>query len=257
MLNAQKLFNVKSLNFLITGSSGGLGYTFAEGLAVNGAKIFLNGRNEEKLNEAANRLMEKGYDVHPYAFDVNNPGEVKKIVIRIEQEHGRIDVLVNNAGINIRSPLEDYPDEAWNNVIGTNLNGAYYVSKSVVNQMISRRQGKIINICSMQSELGRPTIAPYAAAKGGLKMLTKAMAVEWGKHNIQVNGIGPGYFKTEMTRALYEDRDFDKWLCSRTPSNRWGEPEELLGAILFLSSPSSNYINGHIIYVDGGLLASI
>lgn len=257
MLNSENLFNIKSLNFLITGSSGGLGYSFAEGLAANGAKVFLNGRNEEKLHKAAENLKKIGYNVHPYAFDVNNPGEVKQIVRIIEKEHGPIDVLVNNAGINIRSPLEDYSDDDWDKVIGTNLNGAYYVSKAVVKQMINRRKGKIINICSMQSELGRPSIAPYAAAKGGLKMLTRAMAVEWGKYNIQINAVGPGYFKTEMTRPLYENPEFDNWLCSRTPSNRWGKPEELLGAVLFLSSASSDYVNGQIIYVDGGLLASV
>jgi gluconate 5-dehydrogenase len=149
-------------------------------------------------------------------------------------------------------------DEAtWDKVLNINLKGAFLVSKAAGNQMIKRRSGKIINICSMQSELGRATISPYAASKGGLKMLTRNLAVEWAKHNIQINGVGPGYFKTEMTRPLYENEEFDQWLCSRTPANRWGDPEELLGAIIYLSSAASNYVNGQIIYVDGGLLSAV
>jgi len=251
------LFNVKDLNVLITGSSGGLGFIFAEGLASRGARVIINGRNNEKLKQARNLLKGKGYDIHSYVFDVSNPAEVITTVKIIEKEHGPIDVLVNNAGINIRTELENFPIDDWNKVMETNLSGAFYTSKAVVGNMIQRGKGKIINICSMQSELGRPTISPYAAAKGGLKMLTRGMAVEWGKYNIQVNGIGPGYFKTEMTRALFENPEFDKWLCSRTPANRWGSPEELLGALIFLSSSSSSYVNGQILYVDGGLLASV
>jgi len=175
----------------------------------------------------------------------------------IEKEIGGIDILVNNAGIQRRHPLENFPDKDWNDLIHTNLSGAFFVRKAVVKGMISRRSGKIINICSMQSEVGRPSIAPYAAAKGGLKMFTRAMTVEWAKYNIQINGLGPGYLITDMTRPLAEDPKFDAWIKGRTPAGRWGDPVELVGTAIFLASEASNFINGQIIYVDGGILAGI
>ena len=190
-------------------------------------------------------------------FDVTDSKEIDKAVKAVIEKYGQIDILVNNAGINLRAPLEEFSDEDWERVIGINLTGAFKVSRAVSKYMIDRKKGKIINIGSMQSELGRPTIAPYAASKGGIKMLTRGMAADWAIQNIQVNGIGPGYFKTEMTKALYEDPEFDQWLCNRTPSNRWGKPEELLGALLYLSTDASNYVNGQMFYVDGGLLATI
>ena len=168
-----------------------------------------------------------------------------------------IDVLVNNAGIQIRAPLHEFDAENWRKILDINLTGAFLTSKAVVQGMIKRKAGKIINICSIQSELARPTIAPYTASKGGLKLLTRGMATDWGKYNIQVNGIAPGYFKTEMTKSLYEDEKFDAWLCSRVPANRWGDPEELVGGAIFLASKASDYVNGHIIFIDGGLMACV
>jgi gluconate 5-dehydrogenase len=182
---------------------------------------------------------------------------VERGITEIEKKLGVIDILVNNAGIQHRAPLEEFELADWNRVINTNLTGAFIVSRAVVKSMIQRKSGKIINICSLQSELGRPTIAPYAAAKGGLKMLTRAMATEWAKHNVQVNGIGPGYFKTNLTKALWENPEFDSWLCNRTPAHRWGNPEELIGTLIYLSSPASSFLNGQIIYVDGGITACI
>ena len=253
----KNIFNIKGKVALVTGSTGALGNTFARGLAEHGATVILNGRNSAKLNEKVQELIDEGFRAYGFAFDVTRSEEISLAISRIEEEVGPVDILVNNAGINLRAPLEEFKDEDWDKVIGINLTGPYLVAKAVVRSMIQRRSGKIINIGSVQNELGRPTIAPYAATKGGLKMLTKGMATDWAKYNIQVNGIGPGYFKTEMTKPLYENPEFDAWLCGRTPSNRWGDPEELVGALLFLASGASSYVNGHMIYVDGGLLASV
>ncbi|MEN8204325.1 MAG: SDR family oxidoreductase [Bacteroidota bacterium] len=251
------LFNVQGKVALVTGSTGALGNSFARGLAQHGVKVILNGRNDVKLREKVKELVDEGYSASGYVFDVTNSEEVNSAISQMEEDIGPLDILVNNAGINIRAPLEDLEDKDWDQVIGVNLTGPYIVAKAVVQSMIKRKTGKIINIGSVQNELGRPTIAPYAASKGGLKMLTKGMAIDWAKYNIQVNGIGPGYFKTEMTKPLYENPEFDAWLCKRTPSKRWGNPEELIGAMLFLASDASSYVNGHMIYVDGGLLASV
>jgi gluconate 5-dehydrogenase len=253
----EKLFSVEGKIALVTGSTGALGNAFAHGLAEHGATVILNGRNSQKLNQKVDELKAEGFNAYGSVFDVTNSSEVKNAIANIEQNIGPVDILVNNAGINLRAPLEDFKDEDWDAVIGVNLSGAFIVAKAVVQSMIKRRSGKIINIGSVQSALGRPTIAPYAASKGGLKMLTQGMAIDWAKYNIQVNGIGPGYFKTELTKPLYENPEFDAWLCNRTPSNRWGNPEELVGALLFLASPASSYVNGHMVYVDGGLLASV
>lgn len=256
-MKAEKLFDIKGKIALVTGSTGGLGSIFAEGLAENGCIVILNSRNQEKVDEQAKQFNKLGYQAHGYAFDITDGAQVNRAVQQIHDEIGPIDILVNNAGINLRAPLEDFDDADWDKIIGINLTGAYKVSKAVAQGMIEKKAGKIINIGSMQSELGRPTIAPYAASKGGIKMLTKGMAADWAKYNIQVNGIGPGYFKTELTRPLYENAEFDNWLCGRTPTNRWGETEELLGALLFMSSAASSYVNGQMLYVDGGLLASV
>lgn len=251
------IFSVKSKIALVTGSTGALGFTFARGLAQHGATVVLNGRNPEKLESKVQELRDEGLKAFGFVFDITDSVIVNRTVERIEKEIGPIDILVNNAGINIRAPLEDFRDEDWDAMIGINLTGAYLVAKAVVQSMIGRKSGKIINIGSVQSELGRPTIAPYAASKGGIKMLTKGMAIDWAKYNIQVNGIGPGYFKTELTKPLYENPEFDSWLCERAPSARWGEPEELIGALLFLSSNASSYMNGHMLYVDGGIVSSV
>jgi gluconate 5-dehydrogenase len=251
------LFNIKGKRVLITGSTGGIGYVLAEGLAKAGAELILNGRTREKTDEAVASFSNQGLNVSGYTFDITDSAEVERQIANIENDLGGIDVLVNNAGIQHRAPLEDFSLEDWNRIMNTNLTGAFLVSKAVVKSMIKRQSGKIINICSLQSELGRATITPYASAKGGLKMLTKGMAAEWAKHNIQVNGIGPGYFKTKLTKALWENPEFDTWLCNRTPAHRWGNPEELVGTLIYLASDASSFLNGQIIYVDGGITACI
>jgi gluconate 5-dehydrogenase len=256
-MKINKLFDVQGKIALITGSTGGIGQAFAQGLCENGANVILNGRNKEKLAKQVQKFHQEGYNVTGYPFDITDSEQINTAIQKITNEIGLIDILVNNAGITVRTPLEDFNDDDWESIIKTNLTGAYKLSKAVVQGMITQQSGKIINIGSLQCELGRPFITPYAASKGGLKMLTKGMAVEWAKHNIQVNGIGPGYFKTEMTQALFENTEFNKWVCSRTPVCRWGDTDELVGALLFLASPASNYVNGQMIYVDGGLLASV
>ncbi len=251
------LFDLSGKTALITGSSRGLGMTLAEGLAAAGARVILNGRNRAHLDQAVALLQEQGFSASAMIFDVQKETEIGKQIEEYTEQGNSIDILVNNAGLQIRGPLEEFTEADWHKVLDTNLTGVFLTSKIVVKKMIANRAGKIINICSVQSELARPTIAPYTASKGGLKMLTKAMATDWGRYNIQVNAIAPGYFKTDMTRALYENPTFDAWLCSRTPANRWGEPEELCGAVIFLASNAANYVNGHILYVDGGLTACV
>lgn len=255
-MDTLSLFSLKGKTALITGSGSGIGYALAEGLAGAGARIILNGRNEDKLTNAKNALRKKGFEVYSLIFDVTDSAAVKKAVSQFEAEKAPIDILINNAGINIRGPFEEFKEEDWNKVLDINIRGAMIVSQAVGRYMIKRKTGKIINICSMQSELGRPTIVPYTVSKGGIKMLTKALCSEWAKYNIQINGIGPGYFETELTKPLKNDPEFDKWLCSRTPASRWGNPRELIGAAVFLSSEAGDYVNGHILYVDGGLLAN-
>lgn len=251
------MFNLTGKRALVTGSSTGLGLTFARGLAQAGAAVVLNGRNEAKLSAAESALKEEGVECYAVPFDVTRDEQVQKAVQHIEDKIGAIDILVNNAGINIRKPTEEMELEDWQKVIDINLTGAFIVSKHVGKGMIKRRSGKIINICSLMSEVGRETIVPYTAAKGGLKMLTKGLAVDWGKYNIQVNGIGPGYFLTELTRPLADNPEFDDWLKKRTPVHRWGKPEELVGTLIYLASPASDFVTGQIIYVDGGILAGI
>ena len=250
-------FNIVGKRILITGSTSGIGYILAEGLAGAGASVILNGRDKKRVDDAINSLTKKGFIVSGFPFDIRNAGEVEDSINQIDNILGHIDVLVNNAGMQQRGALEEFNLEDWNSILTTNLTGAFIVSKAVVKGMIERKSGKIINICSLMSNLARPSIAPYAASKGGLKMLTRAMATEWAKHNIQVNAIGPGYFKTPMTKALYENPEFDSWLCKRTPANRWGDPCELVGPLIFLSSDASSFINGQLIFVDGGITACI
>lgn len=251
------LFNIKGKIALITGSSGGLGSAFAKGLCQHGAKVILNGRNKEKLNHQVQQFTDEGFEVYGYNFDINDSAGVNAAITDINNNIGEINILVNNAGITVRAPLEEFNEDDWDKIIATNLTSAFIVSKAVVGKMIASKSGKIINIGSLQSELGRPSITPYAASKGGLKMLTKGMAVEWAQHNIQVNGIGPGYFKTDMTKPLYENPEFNNWVCKRAPAGRWGETDELIGALVFLSSRASDYVNGQMIYVDGGLLSGV
>ena len=252
-----ELFDISGKVALVTGSGQGIGFTLAKGLAAAGCTIILNDIMEDRLNNAVGEMKKEGYKAYGVVFDVTNEEQIKTGIEKVVKETGPIDILVNNAGIQIRGPLEDFKLSDWQRLMDINLTGAFLVSKTVVKNMIENKAGKIINICSMQSELARPSIAPYTAAKGGLRNLTRGMATDWGKYNIQVNGIAPGYFKTAMTKALYEDAKFDAWLCGRTPANRWGDPEELVGSLIFLSSKASSYVNGHLIYVDGGMLACV
>jgi gluconate 5-dehydrogenase len=256
-MDTLSLFNLKGRTVLISGSGSGIGFALAEGLAGAGAKIILNGRNESKLDDAEKKLLKSGAEVSKLVFDVTRSDEVKTAIKNYENNEGPIDILINNAGINLRKPFENFEEKEWKNILDININGAMIVSQAVAPFMIDRKAGKIINICSMQSELGRPTIVPYAVSKGAIKMLTKGLCAEWAKYNIQVNGIGPGYFETELTQPLQDDPKFDEWFRNRTPAGRWGKPSELIGAAVFLASDAANYVNGHILYVDGGLLASV
>ena len=251
------LFDLTKKIALITGSSRGLGLTIARGLGQAGAGLVLNGRNKKTLMQAVSKLKKEGLDAHDYVFNVTDKEKIRTQVERIEKEVGPIDILVNNAGIQKRGPLEEIEEPVWREIIDTNLTGVFLTTQQVVKKMIYRREGKIINICSLMSEVGRPTIGPYTASKGGLKMLTRAMALEWGKYNIQVNGIGPGYFDTEMNKALVNDPEFDAWIKSRTPMGRWGNTIELVGTAVFLAAKASSFVNGQIIYIDGGILATI
>jgi gluconate 5-dehydrogenase len=248
-----KLFNLIGKRALITGSSQGIGLALAEGLAQAGALIVLNGRDEKKLDQARADLAHKGHTVHAAAFDVTDETAVTHSISAIESRDGPIDILVNNAGMQFRTTLEDYPLEKWRELMRVNVESAFIVGKAVARNMIARKHGKIINICSVQSELGRPSIAPYTATKGAIKMLTKGMCADWAKHGIQVNAIGPGYFKTPLNQALVDNPEFSSWLEKRTPAGRWGDVEELVGAAVFLASPASSFVNGHILYVDGGI----
>ncbi|MBT3170965.1 MAG: SDR family oxidoreductase [Rhodospirillaceae bacterium] len=254
---ARSLFDLTGKVALITGASRGLGFAMAQGFARHGATVILNGRNAEALEASALRLRETGAAVHTSIFDVTNSEAIKAAVGKVEAEVGAIDILVNNAGIQHRQLMSELAEADWRRVIDTNLTGPLLVAQAVSPAMVRRKSGKIINICSLANEIGRPSIAPYMAAKGGLKMLTKSMALEWAKDNVQVNAIGPGFFKTEMNTPLVEDEAFNSWVCERTPAGRWGDPEELAGAAIFLASEAANYINGQIIYVDGGFLSSM
>ena len=251
------VFDVRGKVALITGSSHGLGFSIARGLGQAGATLVLNGRNEEKLQNAVLNLSGEGLSVSGYAFDVTKEEQIRRNIPAIEKEVGPVQILVNSAGIQRRGPLEDIEEAVWREVIDINLTGVFLASKHVAQRMIMRKSGKIINICSLMSEFGRATTGPYTAAKGGVKMLTKAMAVEWAQYNIQVNGIGPGYFITEMTRPLAEDPEFDAWIRSRTPAGRWGDPVELVGTAIYLASSASDFVTGQIIYVDGGILSAL
>ncbi|TVR55308.1 MAG: SDR family oxidoreductase [Spirochaetaceae bacterium] len=252
-----EMFELSEKTALVTGSTRGLGRVIADGLADAGAHVVINGRDGETVKSTVEEMRAAGKSASTGAFDILDPDAVADGIARIESDRGAIDVLVNNAGIQKRAPLHEFSLDDWNTVLATNLTGPFIVTRAVARGMIAHNSGKIINMCSLMSELGRPTIAPYAASKGGMKMLTRAMAVEWAKYNIQVNGIGPGYFITEMTRALADDPDFDGWIKNRTPAARWGDPKELIGAAVFLASEASSFVNGQIIYVDGGILAAI
>ena len=257
MSDPRALFDLTGRIALVTGSSQGIGLTLARGLAGAGAHVVMNGRDAGKLAAAARALTAEGLKVSAHDFDVTNRMAVVDAVARIETETGPLDILVNTAGMTRRAPLEDFAEADWRQIMATNVDSAFFVGQAVARGMIARKRGKIINICSVQSELGRTSIAPYAASKGALKMLTKGMCVDWAKHGLQVNGLAPGYFKTELTQALASDAVFSTWLAGRTPAGRWGEVHELVGAAIFLSSAASSFVNGHILYVDGGMTSAV
>ncbi len=242
---------------LVTGSSAGIGEALALGLCEAGAHVVINGRRGEAVDKVVASLRAAGHTAHGMPFDVTDAQQVASAIERIESEIGPIDILVNNAGIQRRESLEKFEEETWRELMSTNLDSVFYVAKAVANHMIPRKRGSMINICSVQSELGRPSIAPYAASKGGLKMLTKGMAIDWGMHGIRVNGLGPGYFATELNKALVADEKFSAWLCDRTPLGRWGDVEELTGAAVFLASDAASFVTGHVLYVDGGVTSRL
>jgi gluconate 5-dehydrogenase len=252
------LFDLSGKRALITGGTHGLGMAISLGLASAGAEIIVNDISEDRLENAKKEYHLKGINIHTYLFDVTKDEQVKEFIDKIEKEIGPIDILVNNAGIIKRVPMEDMETKDFEEVIKVDLVGPFIVSKYVGRKMIKRREGKIINMNSMMSELGRNTVSAYAAAKGGLKMLTKNMATEWAKYNIQTNGIGPGYFATSQTAPIrVKGHPFNDFIINRTPAARWGNPEDLAGTAIFLASKASDFINGQIIYVDGGILATI
>ncbi|MFN9744086.1 MAG: 3-oxoacyl-ACP reductase FabG [Betaproteobacteria bacterium] len=242
---------------LVTGSSTGIGLALARGLAQAGAPVVLNGRDRARLAAAAAALRAEGHTVHESAFDATDPAAVEAAVASIEAQQGPIEILVNNAGITRRAPFTELRVEDWNAVMGTNVSGPFLVGQAVARRMVARRRGRIVNICSVMSELGRPGTAAYTASKGALKMLTKAMAIELAAHGITVNGIGPGYFATELTAPLVADEQFSAWVARRAPIGRWGRVEELAPVAVFLASDAAAFVNGHVLYVDGGMTAAL
>jgi gluconate 5-dehydrogenase len=250
------LFDLRGKRALVTGSSQGIGLSLAQALGSAGCGLILNGRDQAKLQRAVQQLNDQGLQAEGAHFDVTDANQVTEAIKTLDDQ-APIDILVNNAGIQIRGAFTDFSLADWDKLMATNLTSAFLVGQAVARRMMVRKQGKIINVCSVQSELGRPTIAPYTASKGGLKMLTKGMAIDLGPHGIQVNGLGPGYFATELTAALVNDPVFTGWIEKRVPAGRWGKTEELSGAMIFLASPASDFVNGHVLYVDGGMTASL
>ena len=246
------IFSLKGRRALITGSSRGIGLAIAEGLAEAGASLVLNGRDGAALAEAVAGLAQRGFAVEGRAFDVTDGAAVAAGIREVEAA-GPIDILINNAGMQFRGPLEAFPEDKFREIMRVNVESAFLVGKAVAAGMIARGRGRIINMCSVQSEMPRRGIAPYTASKGALKLLTKGMCADWARHGLQVNGIGPGYFKTALNRALVENAEFNAWLENRVPAGRWGDVKELKGAAVFLASDAASYVNGHILYVDGGI----
>ncbi|WP_405385128.1 gluconate 5-dehydrogenase [Maribacter sp. LLG6340-A2] len=252
------MFDLTGKRALITGGTHGLGMAMAEGLANAGAELIITGTTPAKMDDALSKYKEKGFKASGYIFDITDDKLAAKKVEEIITDGGEIDILVNNAGIIKRELATTMPVDDFRRVIEVDLVGAFIMSQLIGNRMIKNGGGKIINICSMMSELGRNSVSAYAAAKGGLKMLTRNLATEWAKHNIQVNGIGPGYFATSQTAPIRVDgHPFNEFIINRTPAARWGDPKDLAGTAVFLASKSSDFVNGQIIYVDGGILATI
>ena len=251
------LFDLEGRRALVTGSSQGIGYALARGLARHGARIVLNGRNREKVEAAARQLRAEGFDVSAAPFDVTDAKAVADGVAAIEGGKGAIDILINNAGMQFRTPLEDFPLDKWDQMLRTNISSIFFVGQAVARFMIARGEGKIVNIASVQSELARPGIAPYTATKGAVRNLTRGMSTDWARHGLQVNALAPGYFKTPLNQALVDDAKFSAWLENRTPAGRWGDVDELIGAAVFLSSKASSFVTGHMLVIDGGITTSL
>ena len=249
-------FDLSGRLAVVTGGGSGLGLAIARGLAQAGARVVINGRNRAKLDAAAAELAAAGRAISVSAFDVTDEAAVTGGMADIERSQGPVDILVNNAAVNNRKPFDEYTLAEWRALQDANFDGPFLVARAVVPAMKARRRGKIINICSLASDIGRPNIVAYAASKGGLKMMTRALAVELAPHNVQVNGIAPGFFKTEMNTALINDAEFSAWVAKRTPAGRWGDPKEIAGAAVFLASPAADYVTGHLLYVDGGFSAA-
>ncbi len=256
-MDALSLFSLQGKRALITGSSRGIGYGIAEALAGAGAEILLNARDKVALGDAAAKLATAGAKVHALAFDVTSEDSVSDAIAHAESEIGPIDIVVNNAGMQHRQPLEEWRLDKFEQVMATNLTSAFLVSREAVKGMIARKRGRIINICSVMSNVARASIAPYSASKAALANLTRGMAVDWAKHGINVNGIAPGYIRTELNEALLQNVEFNAWVEKRTPLGRWADPSELGGAAIFLASDASTYVSGHILYVDGGFTATV
>jgi gluconate 5-dehydrogenase len=257
-MTTHPLFDIAGRTALVTGSSRGIGHAFARGLLEAGCTVILNGRDPERLKAAAAELTESveltgAATVHTAAFDVTDGPSVAAGIAEVEERVGPLDILVNNAGMQNRAPLLEFTDADWHQILDTNLTSAFLVGREAARRMTERGHGKIVNICSLQSEVVRPGIAPYAATKGALKMLTKGMCADWGPYGIQVNGLGPGYIETELTRPLVEDEKFSAWVRGRTPAGRWGRTEDLVGALLYLASPAADFVSGQVLYVDGGM----
>ncbi|HBN48610.1 MULTISPECIES: SDR family oxidoreductase [Thalassospira] len=250
-----ELFSLAGKTALITGSSRGLGRAFAEGLAAAGATVILNGTNSERLSQACKEMSDAGMKVDMSLFDVTDEAAIRAAFDRFDTSGMQIDILINNAGIQFRKPMLELDTADWQRVIDTNLTSAFMIGREAAKRMVKRGHGKIVNIGSLTSELARATVAPYTVAKGGIKMLTKAMAAEWGEHGLQANAIGPGYMLTDMNAALTSNPEFDAWVKARTPARRWGRPDELIGTAIYLCSDASNYVNGQIIYADGGMIS--
>ncbi|MFI5552998.1 SDR family oxidoreductase [Streptomyces sp. NPDC051738] len=254
-MTAHSLFDISGRTTLVTGSSRGIGLALARGLAEAGCTVVLNGRDGERLTKAAAELnaAELPGEVHTAVFDVTDGPSVAAGIADVEERVGPLDVLVNNAGMQLRAPLLEFTDSDWHRILNTNLTSAFLVGREAARRMTERGHGKIVNICSLQSEVVRPGIAPYAATKGALKMLTKGMCADWGPYGVQVNGLGPGYIETELTQPLVQDEEFSAWVRRRTPAGRWGRTEDLVGGVLFLASPAADFVSGQVLYVDGGM----
>ncbi|WP_176085328.1 SDR family oxidoreductase [Martelella sp. HB161492] len=251
------MFRLDGKYALVTGASQGIGNALAWGLARQGATPVINARNRDHAEAAVAEFAAKGFAAHAAIFDVTDKKAVDAGVEAVESTIGPIEILVNNAGIQYRTPLEDFPEEQWHRLLETNISGVFFTGQAVARHMIQRGHGKIINICSVQSELARPGIAPYTATKGAVRNLTRGMCTDWAKYGLQINGIAPGYFKTPLNQALVDNPEFTAWLEKRTPAGRWGNVDELIGACVYLSSPASSFVNGHVLAVDGGITVSV